>query len=72
MVRGAALLSVLLAIACVPRDARHGTAPAAAGEALVGRTLPEGELRASDGAIVRTDALAQDGPVVLVFYRGHW
>lgn len=70
--RGAVLAAALIAIACVPRDARHGTGPASAGDALVGRPLPSFELKASDGAIVRTDALAQDGPVVLVFYRGHW
>ena len=38
----------------------------------VGDRTPNFTLPGADGAIVSLRGLLQSGPVVLVFYRGHW
>jgi peroxiredoxin len=38
----------------------------------VGQIAPEFELSDSAGTMKRLSELAADGPLVLLFYRGHW
>jgi hypothetical protein len=38
----------------------------------VGQVAPEFELSDSAGTMERLSELAADGPLVLLFYRGHW
>ncbi len=38
----------------------------------VGEKVPDFDLVDSDGRLRRLSELAQAGPAVLVFYRGHW
>jgi peroxiredoxin len=38
----------------------------------VGQTAPDFELPDSTGAMRRLSELTASGPLVLLFYRGHW
>ena len=61
----ARFLSVVLALlAC--------RLPAPATTPAVGAEAPDFELRAADGAPFRLADRVHAGPLVLVFYRGHW
>ncbi len=51
---------------------RLGGAEAGAGAPQVGETLPNFVLPDLGGRLVALDALLREGPVVVVFLRGHW
>ncbi len=50
----------------------QGNSAGAGASLRVGEKVPDFELADSDGRLRRLSELAQSGPVVLVFYRGHW
>jgi hypothetical protein len=60
-----ACLGVVLWIACAPLTTRT-TALTTAG------TAPEFALPTQEGSVVRLSEMRKAGPVVVVFYRGHW
>ena len=49
-----------------------GPPPTAGNSPLVGETAPDFTLASSDGGSVQLSEAVEQGPVVLVFYRGNW
>lgn len=38
----------------------------------IGKTFPDFEMAADDGAKVKLSAIAGKFPLILIFYRGYW
>ncbi|MFM9977879.1 MAG: peroxiredoxin-like family protein [Sphingomonadaceae bacterium] len=65
-------LSTVYAEAVDAFVARLESVDAGAGAPHVGDEMPDFMLPDQDGRMVTLDGLLRDGPVVLVFHRGHW